>query len=91
MQCNKAQKRQNITIMKNSILFFEDFSAQRRELRKIWNSIEPVRKTWIDFLNESDLKVLKVSDALNISLKEIEKTYHINELLDIYNSLYKIN
>ena len=77
--------------MKNSILFFEDFSAQRRELRKIWNSIEPVRKTWIDFLNESDLKVLKVSDALSISLKEIEKTYHINELLDIYNSLYKIN
>lgn len=91
MQCNKAQKRQNITIMKNSILFFVEFSAQRRELRKIWNSIEPVRKTWIDFLNESDLKVLKVSDALNISLKEIEKTYHINELLDIYNSLYKIN
>ena len=65
--------------MENEILFFTSFSAQRRELRKIWNE---TNTDWQSFLKNSDLKVLKISDALGLSLHQISITYHINELLN---------
>jgi hypothetical protein len=68
------------------ILFFIDFSAQRRELRKIWNGSG---KCWDTFLKDSDKKAVEVADSLKISLLELSRTYHINEIFSTYNDLYK--
>lgn len=72
--------------MENEILFFTSFSPQRRELRKIWNELDndpSLFFCWKEFLKNADLKVLKISDSIGISLHQISITYHINELLNI--------
>jgi hypothetical protein len=73
--------------------FFEYFTAQRRELRKIWIDLKKDKNLSLDwelFIYESDLKVIKISDALKISLHEISITYHINEIFKIYDDLYNL-
>jgi hypothetical protein len=75
-------------LIKYNCEFYESFSPQRGELRKLWNDTET---DWKDYLKENDLQVLKISDALGINLKEISITYSIIDLQRIYNELYKIN
>lgn len=70
--------------------FFSPFTAQRRELRKIWNEKENQCFDWEEFLYDSEIKVLKISDALKLSFHQISITYGILELLKMYNELYKI-
>ncbi len=70
--------------------FFAPMTAQRRELRKLWNLKENNVFDWEVFLYDSEIKVLKISDALKLSFHEISITYGIDELLKMYNELYKI-
>lgn len=77
------------TITENELKFFQPFTAQRRELRKIHFNNE-IKSDWEKFVFDSDLKVLKISDALNISLHEISITYNIIELLKMYDELCKV-
>ncbi len=70
--------------------FFTSFSAQRRELRKIWNDLDNDKNIYLDwdvFLSESELKVLKISDTLAITLEDISITYDIITLLKMYENL----
>ena len=76
------------TLIENNMQFFQPFTAQRRELRKIHFNNE-IKSDWEKFVSESNLKVLKISEALNISLHEISITYGIEELFRIYKELYK--
>lgn len=70
--------------------FFAPMTAQRRVLRKIWNLEENNIFDWEVFLYDSEMKILKISDALKLSFHQISITYGINELLQMYNELYKI-
>lgn len=85
---NRQEKRQHNFENQDNYLF-APFTAQRRELRKIWNK-DYNKIDWEIFLFDSELKVLKISDALNITLHQISITYDILELLKMYNELYKI-
>lgn len=67
-------------------LFFVEFSAQRRELRKMWNG---TGKDWAVFLIESEKKAVKVLDALKISPLQLSQKYDINEIFKLYSDLYK--
>lgn len=70
--------------------FFSPLTAQRRELRKLWNLPENRLKDWEVFLFDSELKIQKVGDALNLSNYQISITYGIVCLFKLYNELYKI-
>lgn len=65
--------------------FYLEFTAQRRELRKLWNN---TGIDWLLYLKKYDIQALKVSDALKISLKELSITYDILTIFKLYNDLY---
>lgn len=70
-----------------NILFFSSFTAQRRELRKIWNG---TKTDWNDFLIQHDLKAVKVADALNITLHTMSITYDLITIFKMYDNLYTV-
>lgn len=85
---NPQEKKQHNFVNEDNY-FFAPFTAQRRELRKIWNK-DYSRIDWEIFLYDSEIKVLKISDALKLSFHQISITYGILELLKMHNELYKI-
>ena len=83
---SQEKKEHNFTNEDN--YFFSPMTAQRRELRKLWNDAENKGVDWEVFLYDSEMKILKISDALKLSYHQISITYGITELLEIYNTLY---
>lgn len=66
--------------------YYSEFSKQREDLRKEWNGIEwnGMNTDWEIYLQEANLRALKVSDALNVNIEN----YSHSEITETYNSLY---